>query len=772
MRMPLKILIVDDNLADATLVGRYLEEQPLWLIDCSICETAEEAIAESRKFLPDIAIVDYHLGRETGIDLISSLKKNGVHAGFILLTGVGSEKVAVDAIHSGVDDYIMKDDLSPRLLERSLRHVIGQRQAVEAVKKEREFMQSVIDGINEPIMLINTNHQVISLNEAAKKSSSRQSGKSESLKCYQLSDFDKCCEDLGHVCVLEEVKKTGKSVTKVHKHFDKNGKTVFTEHNGSPLWDTDGSLKGIIELSRDVTERKAAEEERSRFATTIHQAWEIIVITDVEGTIQYVNPAFEQITGYKKEEAIGENPRILKSGKHDAEFYRKLWKTIKGGKVWRGHFINKKKDGTLYEEDATITPVYDSSGNMVNFVAVKRDVTKEMMLERQFIQTQKMEAIGTLAGGIAHDFNNILTPIIGYAELLINELPKESSACECANEIIKASRRAKELTKHILDFSHQTEQEMKPIQLHLIVKEALNLLRAFLPTTIDIRQNIDSNSGTVLADETQMHQIVMNLCTNAEHAMRENGGVLEVTLKATDVEKNFVASTGDVKKGSYVKLGISDAGHGMDSVIVDRIFDPFFTTKKVGEGTGMGLAAVHGIVTSHGGAITVDSRLGKGTTFNVYIPKIKSVSAQETQLLQEIPGGDESILYVDDEEKIVILGRRILKKLGYKVTVRTNGMEALELFRTDPLRFDLVITDQTMPKMTGDVLARELMVIRPDIPVILCTGFSHTVTAEKAREIGIKEYLMKPIIPRVLGETVRRVLDEKGKVKLNAKIVV
>ncbi|RMF92264.1 MAG: response regulator, partial [Nitrospinota bacterium] len=376
----------------------------------------------------------------------------------------------------------------------------------------------------------------------------------------------------------------------------------------------------------------------------------------------------------------------------------------------------------------------------------------------QLRQAQKMEAIGTLAGGIAHDFNNILTAILGYTELTLRNMPEESEAYQNLQEVLAAGKRAKELVQQILTFSRQHEQRYQPVQLRQVVQEVLRLVRATLPSTIEIRQYLDT-PGTVLADPGQIHQVLLNLCSNAEYAMRERGGILEVRLEKTQITPEFAAAHPPLHPGPYLQLSICDTGCGMEPAILDRIFDPFFTTKGVGEGTGMGLAIVHGIVTSHGGAITVESLPGQGTTFTLYFPQIDDVLDSMGDNEPALPRGKETILLVEDEPALAALGEQMLTMLGYRVIAYTDSLKALEAFRADPQRFDLVLTDQTMPNMTGEALSRELLRIRPDLPIILYTGFSHTMTPEKARALGIRAYLMKPLVWRDLALTIRQVLE-------------
>ncbi|MDD5758205.1 MAG: response regulator [Desulfobulbaceae bacterium] len=408
----------------------------------------------------------------------------------------------------------------------------------------------------------------------------------------------------------------------------------------------------------------------------------------------------------------------------------------------------------------TVSPVFDPAGRMVSFVHFSKDITAQKELGNRLIQAQKLEAIGTLAGGIAHDFNNILTPILGYAEMAKDNVPPGSPVGDNIDQVITAALRARDLVQQILCFSRQKEQQRIPLAPHIIIKEAVKLLRASIPATIEIRQDI-VDSGMILADATQIHQVVMNLCTNAYHAMREKGGVLAVVLQPCQVRNDdpkvneFVLAPGD-----YVMFEVSDTGAGMDKLTMAKIFDPYFTTKKQGEGTGLGLSVVHGIVQECGGHITVYSEPGRGATFRVYLPKITSAQLFEPHAASEpLPHGTESILVVDDDQAIVDLDTRILEGLGYRVTGLTVSKEALQRFQAAPRDFDLVLTDMTMPGLTGLALSMRINAIRPGMPIILCTGFSELIDGDKAKAIGIQGFLKKPILRQELAETVRAALD-------------
>ncbi|MBF0549187.1 MAG: response regulator [Deltaproteobacteria bacterium] len=417
-----------------------------------------------------------------------------------------------------------------------------------------------------------------------------------------------------------------------------------------------------------------------------------------------------------------------------------------------------------------VDPIRDQNGNLVGFVHIMSDITDRKRMEedrkrteQQLRQAQKMEAIGTLAGGIAHDFNNILGAMLGYTQLAALDAPPGSQLSGFLGEVLKSGRRAKDLVKQILTFSRQSEQVKQPILIGPIIKEAAKLLRASLPATIEIRQNIADQVGPILGDPTQIHQVLMNLCTNASQAMGDKGGVLSISLEEVMVTLEQSSSDFGLDDGRYVRLRISDTGPGIDRKIQDRIFEPYFTTKGIGEGTGLGLATVHGIVETHRGVIKLYSEPGQGTTFSIYLPRHSIDTGQVVTIQESLESGSEKILLIDDEVSLVEMGSRMLQRLGYQVTRRTSSLEALELFRSQPDRFDLVITDQTMPQMTGLDLAKELLKIRPEIPIILCTGFSSSVTPETIQAIGIRGLIMKPMLMEEISKTIRTIMENKDR---------
>ncbi|MEN6321756.1 MAG: PAS domain S-box protein [Syntrophaceae bacterium] len=555
----------------------------------------------------------------------------------------------------------------------------------------------------------------------------------------------------------------GKVVRFEATHRAVDGSIHDIDFSLKPVVDEEGNIVLLMPEGRDITELKRAEAERVLLTTAIEQAAEGVIISDTNWIIEYINPAFERISGYDRNEIIARHTRFLKSNKHDENFFKNIRETLRGGNIWSGRLMNTRKDGALYEAEVTASPVRDGLGKIINYVGIHRDITHEMKLEKELRQAQKMEAIGTLAGGIAHDFNNILMAIIGYTEMAQTKILVGSTIRHYLDQVLKAATRAKDLVKQILTFSRRTEQTREPISVAPIVKEVLKLMRSSLPSTIDIHQDITipPDKSIVMADPTQIHQVLMNLCTNAAYAMRITGGILSVGLSEIEVDALFVSRHPDLKPGHYILLTVSDRGHGMDMAVLERIFDPYFTTKGVGEGAGLGLSVVQGIVKNYGGAIHVYSEPGKGTTFHVYLPKVEESTKPEAVNSGALPTGCERILFIDDEKALVELGKEMLEFLGYTVSATTDSIEALEIFRTRPDDFDLVITDMTMPGLIGIDLSKECMKVRPHIPIILCTGFSDLIDEKQAAESGIQAFVMKPYVITNLANTIRKVLEKK-----------
>jgi PAS domain S-box-containing protein len=526
----------------------------------------------------------------------------------------------------------------------------------------------------------------------------------------------------------------------------------------------------LLGNSTDFTEYKEAMkkvEEHESIETSILEAIPHPVVGLHNRCVIFANNAVKSVFGWRPEELIGKNTRILYRNQEEyEEIGEVVYNALKSQRTWSSEFYCRHMNGHDIICRMNASGI-DSDLNERRVVVVYEDITEKKqaenekkILEAQLGQAQKMEAIGTLAGGIAHDFNNILGAVLGNIELALLEIKKDSHLRRYLERTLKAIERAVDLVRQILTFSRQGEHERRPLIINPVIKEAMKLLRATLPAKIEIRQNVSYDKYIVIVDPTQIHQVIMNLCTNAAHAMRETGGILEISLSHIDISLEVPLYLPKLPPGPYLELVVRDSGHGVEPDIMDKIFDPFFTTKGAGEGTGMGLAVVYGIVKSCGGEIRVESEPGNGTAFFVYLPIVidKNVSSEEEHRVS-IPRGQERILFVDDEEDIAQLTEDILSRLGYKVITEVSSLVALRVFRAKPDLFDLVITDMNMPNMTGIELAQDMLKVRPDIPIILCTGFSESVTPEKIKSLGIRELIMKPIVMRQLAETIRQVLD-------------
>ncbi len=643
--------------------------------------------------------------------------------------------------------------------------ITERKRSEEALKKSEEKYRELVDNANSIILKMDNVGNMTFFNEFAQKffgySESEIIGKN--VVGTIVPEVESTGRDL-RVMIEDMGLNPDRYVNNVNENIKSNGDRVWVAWTNKPTYDEHGRVKEVTCIGNDITERRQAEESLRKSEENYRNIFENAVMgifhTTPDGRYLRANPAGARMYGYDSPQdivqSVSDMSQQIYANQEDRAKFKEIMES--NGHVEGFESEHYRKDGSKIWTVLNSRAVRDNKGRTLYYETTIEDITERVRLEAQFRQAQKMEAIGTLAGGIAHDFNNILSAILGYTDMALTDRKADDPHRHYLEQVYKAGERARDLVKQILTFSRQQEQEKKPVLIALIIKEGIRLLRSSLPTTIRIGQNIKDMSATVLADPTQIHQILMNLCTNAAHAMREKGGTLDIQLVREVIESVGTSQPLNLTTGNYAKLTVSDTGHGIDATIIDRIFDPFFTTKGPGEGTGLGLSVVYGIVRDHGGTIDVFSEPGKGTTVTVYFPLIEAEEPAEERRPEAIPEGSERILLIDDEAALVELGSTMLISLGYQVTSRTSSIEALEAFRANSHGYDLVITDMTMPNIRGDELARELLKIRPDIPIILCTGFSEMISEEKANKLGIRRLVMKPISKKNLAIAIRDAL--------------
>ena len=661
------------------------------------------------------------------------------------------------------------EELEQRIKELK-KEAVKRKKIEKALKESEERYRSLVDNIDFGVTMIDSDHNIVITNISQARMFNKPVHEFIGKKCFR--EYEKR-ENVCPHCPGVQAMSTGHTAHTETEGIRDDGSRFSASINAFPILNEEGQPTGFIEIVEDITERKKAEkallESEERYRRIFENSVVGIFQSTPEGRYISVNHALAKMLGYSSPaDLISSISDISKQYYVDPEDRHQYQQVLqKDGIVENIEFRAQRKNGSQIWVSNSTRAYFDQYGKVDSYEGIVVDITERkrvederLVLEAQLHQAHKMEAIGTLAGGIAHDFNNILGIILGNAELAIDDIPTWNPSRMNLEEIKTASLRAKDVVRQLLSFARKTKLEKKPINIIPIVKESFNLLRSSIPTSIEIRLNTPKNIDTILADPTQINQVLINLCTNAEHAMPD-GGIIVVTLENIELDKDAAAQRPVLQPGRYISLTVSDTGHGISQEEIDRIFDPYYTTKEIGRGTGMGLAVVHGIVKEHKGLIAVESELGKGTMFSILFPVVEKEAVVEIEPDETFPTGNENILFIDDEEAIVKLGRQRLERLGYKVEATISPFEAIELFRSKPDQYNLVITDLTMPKMTGDKLVKEFLNIRPDIPIILCTGFSEKIDEYKAREIGAADYIEKPLDKRDFAFKVRRVLDGK-----------
>ncbi|MFW5635075.1 MAG: PAS domain S-box protein [Thermodesulfobacteriota bacterium] len=759
------ILLVEDDTEHILEIQDAFQSwhQPMAL---ELARNLQEAFSSIRRRVPDLVITDFWLPDGKGVDLIPS-SGNGKEFPVIVMTGDGDEEVAVKSLKAGALDYVVKTSRSmaimPRIAERILRewrHILVRRRAEQALRESEERLRQLAENIKELFWLRNRDGMLY-VSPAYEEiwGRSRQSlyeDPDSFLEAIHPEDRDRVR------AAVNRAWSTGSGAfDEEYRIIRPDGAVRWIRARSYPVPEKAEEFR-TVGTAEDITERRLAQEEALRLAAIVESSEDAIIGKSLDRTILTWNAGAEKMYGYTPEEAVGKDISIIIPPDRLEENHRVFESAARDERVNQFETVRVSKSGHPIPVSLTVSSIKDRNGRVVGVSSIARDHTLRNELEKQLRQAQKMEAMGTLAGGIAHDFNNILFPIIGYSEITLEDVPENSMARRNLNQILKAAYRARDLIQQILAFSRQTEQEVRPIRMQPILKEALKFLKSSFPANIRIQPRIDENSGPVLADPTQIYQIIINLSTNAYHAMQETGGTLEVILSSVDLEADAVGGR-DIGPGRYNCLTVRDNGIGISSFDLDRIFEPYFTTKEKGKGTGLGLSMVHGIVKNRSGDIQVESEPGRGTEFRIYFPAIDT-GADEIKSTPDValPHGNERILLIDDEEAILNMGQQMLTRLGYTVITQNDSRTALSLFSERPYDFDLVITDLSMPGMTGIQLTRELLRCRPSIPVIMCTGFSDQITEERAGELGIKELILKPILKEDIARSIRRVLDRKG----------
>jgi PAS domain S-box-containing protein len=755
------ILIVEDDAGISELLNMTLEEHGYSTFSVN---SGGDAINWLQNNQCRLMILDYGLPDMDGKEFLKKLSKTDkLIPPFIVGTGVGDERIAVEMMKMGAIDYIVKDtnflDIIIEVIKRVLKEIENENKLKTIEKSLRKKEQQLSSILNNSSIHIWTFDGFKHL--YFNKVYCDFLGLKKSIK-LTLEDWEKYI----HPDDLSGLTKVWMEVWEDKKEFDTyfRMKSIKDEYryfwcHALPIYDENGKFSYFQGFNIDITERQRIEEEKSRFMTAIEQTAETVVITDIKGNIQYVNPAFEKITGYSSEEAIGQNPRILQSGKHDKKFYKEMWNSLKNGETWRGRFINKKKNGKLYTEEVVISPVRDKNGKTGNFVAVKRDISDQIELEAKLLQAQKMESIGRLAGGVAHDFNNMLSVIIGHTEIALENMDQAHQFYTSLTEISKAANRSADLTRQLLAFARKQTIIPKVLNLNHTLEGMNNMLGRLIGEDVTLKWLPGEDLWKVRVDPSQIDQILVNLCVNARDVI-ENVGKVTIETENFIVDKEFCVDHLGLYPGEYICLSVSDNGHGMENDILDNIFEPFFTTKEIGKGTGLGLSTVYGIVKQNNGCIYAYSEIGIGTTFKVYLPRYMDINTEVQKKIigKSLEQGNETILVVEDELMILKVIKKILARQGYTVIAANSPDEALCLVE-DHQQIQLLITDVVMPGMNGKDLAKTILSSYPNIKYLFMSGFTKNVIAGRGFLDKDSHFIQKPFSIESITTKIRHILD-------------
>jgi PAS domain S-box-containing protein len=795
MSESLRILILEDNPDDAELVQFELQDAGL-IFTAKPVMTEKDFVRELTEYSPDLILSDYDLPQYNGALALAEVKSKCPDTPFILVTGAVSEDRAIEILTQGAKDYVLKTRLQQRLVPavlRALAEAAEHRARKQAESELREAHGTLEERVKSRTAELEAEIAARKKTEAALQDSEKRyrrlfesakdgilildayTGKVVDVNPYLLHllgySYDALC---GHYIWELGV---FKDITASKDAFKTLQDNEYIRYDDLPLETIAGQCIAVEFVSnvylidhskviqcniRDITARKQADAERKRLMAAIEQAGEAIVMTDTRGIIQFVNPAFEQMTGYTREEAIGRNQHILKSGKQDKLFYRNLWDTISSGITWTGTVINKRKDGNLYTAEMTISPVRNDSGMIVNYVAVNRDITEHLRLTAQFQQAQKMEAVGLLAGGVAHDYNNMLGVILGYTELAMTKVDSTQPLHNDLEEIYKAAIRSTDITRQLLAFARKQTINPLVLDLNQNVESMLKMLRRLIGEDIDLVWRPALGLCPVKIDPVQVSQILANLCVNARDAITDVGKVTIETGYAV-FDETYCAQHPGFIAGQYVMLAVSDDGCGMDKEILGHIFEPFFTSKVMGRGSGLGLSMVYGIVKQNNGFINVYSEPGQGTTFRIYLSRYAGQAIETGRKnTAEIPlSCGETLLVVEDEPALLRLAKTMLEELGYKILAAGTPGEAIQLAQKNTSEIQLLITDVVMPEMNGRELAKRLQSLYPRMKILFMSGYTADVIAHRAVLDEGVNFIQKPFSMEDIAVKVRDALREK-----------
>ncbi len=761
------ILLVEDEPDIAKLTADRISDLGYEIKHVSDTPAARAAIKES---VPALILLDYKLPGENGLKFVESFKARGETCPpFIVMTGHSGEEIAVAMLRAGARDYLVKgvsffDPLKSsvkRVLEEleSARRLEASRLALKESEEKSKEAQRLArvgswewDAATDTITWSEEYYRLFSLEPAQPPP-----GYEAHLKAYTPESAARLD------AAVKSSMRTGEPYELDLEFARPQGHCLWISARSAARRDAQGRTTGLYGTVQDITARKQAEEARKRLMAAIEQTGDGILISGPDGAIQYVNPAFEKVTGYSRGEVLGRNPRILKSGEQDQAYYRGLWETISSGRTWEGRMVNKRKDGTLYTVEATISPVRDAAGKIVNYVAVKKDITERLQLESRLRQSQKMEAVGLLAGGVAHDFNNILTAIKGYGALVTRALGPEDPSRKDMLEIMTAADRAVTLTRQLLAFSRKQIMVPQVIDLNKSLGDMVNMLRRIIGEDIRLKTELFSAPCLAKVDPGQMEQVIMNLTLNARDAIPKGGEITLETAILTPSEEFFSAHP-DLARGRLACVKVRDNGCGMSPGEQRHLFEPFYTTKAPGKGTGLGLPVVFGIVKQSRGEIEVESTPGKGSTFSVYLPLAETPPPGEGKNMagKHPATGHETVLLVEDEPSLRRLGERVLRESGYKVLAASDGQEALKFMEERGEPVDLLITDLVMPGMSGRELGKELARRKLTRRTLYMSGYTDdAISTHGVLEPGVA-FIYKPFSVEALSDKIREVLDGPG----------